>query len=142
MNIEDENDNEDVMLIDSSRANITNTTTDTTTNNNPRQPSILLHHQQQLSKNDCLFQQLSQTISIYNNSFYPTLIRQNMHFPDRKLIQFDSGKLQTLAVLLYDLKQQGHKCLIFTQMSKMLDILEIFLNLHDHSYVRLGMYRY
>jgi len=38
---------------------------------------------------------------------------------------------------LRDLKKGGHKCLIFTQMSKMLDILEIFLNLHDHTFVRL-----
>lgn len=69
--------------------------------------------------------------------FYPSQIRQRLFFPDRKLVQFDSGKLQTLATLLRDLKAGGHKCLIFTQMSKMLDILEIFLNLHGHSYVRL-----
>jgi SNF2 family DNA or RNA helicase len=69
--------------------------------------------------------------------FYPAYIRQRIFFPDRKLIQFDSGKLQTLAVLLRRLKREGHKCLIFTQMSKMLDILEIFLNLHDHTFVRL-----
>lgn len=69
--------------------------------------------------------------------FYPSRIRQRLYFPDRKLVQFDSGKLQTLAVLLRNLKTDGHKCLIFTQMSKMLDILEVFLNLHGHSYVRL-----
>lgn len=69
--------------------------------------------------------------------FYPAFIRQRIFFPDRKLIQFDSGKLQMLAVLLRNLKKDGHKCLIFTQMSKMLDILEIFLNLHDHTFVRL-----
>lgn len=94
-------------------------------------------HKQTLSKNDVFFSELSYTVSAYVHSFYPSHIRQCIHFPDRKLIQFDSGKLQTLAVLLYDLKQNGHKCLIFTQMSKMLDILEIFLNIHDHSYVRL-----
>lgn len=69
--------------------------------------------------------------------YYPCYIRQRIFFPDRKLVQFDSGKLQTLAVLLRKLKSEGHKCLIFTQMSKMLDILEIFLNLHAHTYVRL-----
>jgi SNF2 family DNA or RNA helicase len=55
----------------------------------------------------------------------------------RKLVQFDSGKLSTLSVLLRGLKRGGHKCLIFTQMSKMLDILEVFLNLNCHTYVRL-----
>ena len=69
--------------------------------------------------------------------FYPAKIRQKIFFPDRKLVQFDSGKLQTLANLLRQMKAGGHKCLIFTQMSKMLDILEVFLNLHAHTYVRL-----
>jgi SNF2 family DNA or RNA helicase len=69
--------------------------------------------------------------------FYPIRLRQSIFFPDRKLVQFDSGKLQTLAILLRDLKKNGHKCLIFTQMSKMLDILEIFLNMNAHTYVRL-----
>jgi SNF2 family DNA or RNA helicase len=69
--------------------------------------------------------------------FYPSRIRQSIFFPDRKLVQFDSGKLQVLAELLRKLKKGGHKCLIFTQMSKMLDILEVFLNLHSYTYVRL-----
>lgn len=68
---------------------------------------------------------------------YPIHKRQQIFFPDRKLVQFDSGKLQTLNVLLRNLKKGGHKCLIFTQMSKMLDILEVFLNLHAYTYVRL-----
>jgi E1A-binding protein p400 len=73
----------------------------------------------------------------YVAPFYPAYIRQKIYFPDRKLVQFDSGKLQALHTLLDRLKKGGHKCLIFTQMSKMLDILEIFLNLHAHTYVRL-----
>lgn len=69
--------------------------------------------------------------------YYDANIRQQMYFPDRKLVQFDSGKLQTLCTLLHERKKGGHKCLIFTQMSKMLDILEAFLNIHGHTYVRL-----
>ena len=63
--------------------------------------------------------------------------RLSSFFPDKKLIQFDAGKLQTLAELLHTLKRGGHRCLIFTQMSKMLDILEAFLNLNGHTYLRL-----
>lgn len=48
-----------------------------------------------------------------------------------------AGKLQTLAALLARLKAAGSRCLIFTQMAKMLDILEAFLNLHGHAYMRL-----
>lgn len=48
-----------------------------------------------------------------------------------------AGKLQQLAVLLGRLKAEGSRCLIFTQMSKMLDVLEAFLNLHSVTYMRL-----
>lgn len=58
-------------------------------------------------------------------------------FPDKKLVQFDAGKLQALAELLRERKHGGHKVLIFTQMSKMLDILEAFLNMNGHTYARL-----
>ena len=64
-------------------------------------------------------------------------VRTTLFFPDKRLIQFDCGKLQALATLLRDLKAGGHRVLIFTQMSKMLDILEAFLGLHGHTYVRL-----
>lgn len=48
-----------------------------------------------------------------------------------------SGKLQTLAVLLRQLKAEGHRVLIFTQMTRMLDVLEQFLTYHGHLYLRL-----
>ena len=66
-----------------------------------------------------------------------SIIRQSMFFPDKQLVQFDCGKLQVLATLLRTLKQGNHKVLIFTQMTRMLDILESFLNLHGYSYCRL-----
>ena len=52
-------------------------------------------------------------------------------------MQYDAGKLQTLARLLLALKKEGHRVLIFTQMTKMLDVLEQFLSLHGHVYLRL-----
>ncbi|XP_031416506.1 helicase SRCAP isoform X2 [Clupea harengus] len=59
------------------------------------------------------------------------------HFPDLRLIQYDCGKLQTLHLLLRRLKTGGHRVLIFTQMTRMLDVLEQFLNYHGHIYLRL-----
>jgi SNF2 family DNA or RNA helicase len=73
----------------------------------------------------------------YLHPFRSVQARLSSFFPDKKLIQFDSGKLQMLAELLRELKRGGHKTLIFTQMSKMLDILEAFLNLNGHTYLRL-----
>nr|XP_033800900.1 helicase SRCAP isoform X2 [Geotrypetes seraphini] len=63
----------------------------------------------------------------------------NMHtqFPDLRLIQYDCGKLQTLDRLLRQLKVGNHRVLIFTQMTRMLDVLEQFLNYHGHIYLRL-----
>ncbi|KAG8071924.1 hypothetical protein GUJ93_ZPchr0006g41460 [Zizania palustris] len=60
----------------------------------------------------------------------PAIVRRQVYFPDRRLIQFDCGKLQELAILLRRLKAEGHRALIFTQMTKMLDILEEFINLY------------
>ncbi|XP_073107085.1 protein PHOTOPERIOD-INDEPENDENT EARLY FLOWERING 1 isoform X5 [Elaeis guineensis] len=67
----------------------------------------------------------------------PATVRRQVYFPDRRLIQFDCGKLQELAVLLRRLKSEGHRALIFTQMTKMLDILEAFINLYGYTYMRL-----
>ena len=57
--------------------------------------------------------------------------------PDTRLIQYDCGKLQILANLLRTLQAGGHRVLIFTQMTKMLDVLEAFLNYHGYVYMRL-----
>ncbi|KAL0041297.1 hypothetical protein WJX77_011458 [Trebouxia sp. C0004] len=70
-------------------------------------------------------------------SLRTAVVRRQLFFPDRRLLQFDCGKLQELAQLLYQLKTGGHKALIFTQMTKMLDVLEAFLNLHGYTYLRL-----
>ncbi|KAL3134959.1 Pharynx and intestine in excess protein 1 [Trebouxia sp. C0010 RCD-2024] len=70
-------------------------------------------------------------------SLRTAIVRRQLFFPDRRLLQFDCGKLQELAQLLYQLKAGGHKALIFTQMTKMLDVLEAFLNLHGYTYLRL-----
>lgn len=58
-------------------------------------------------------------------------------FPDASLIQYDCGKLQQLDILLRKFKEDGSRVLIFTQMTKVLDILEIFLSFNGHRYLRL-----
>ena len=64
-------------------------------------------------------------------------IRNSIVFPDSRLLVYDSGKLQRLTVLLRDLQAKGSRCLIFTQMTYALDILERFLNLLGLTYLRL-----
>ncbi|KAL2009303.1 hypothetical protein VTN00DRAFT_7497 [Thermoascus crustaceus] len=69
--------------------------------------------------------------------FHEAQMRLSIAFPDKRLLQYDCGKLQRLDKLLRDLQAGGHRALIFTQMTKMLDILEQFLNIHGHRYLRL-----
>jgi len=69
--------------------------------------------------------------------FHESRMRQSIAFPDKRLLQYDCGKLQRLALLLRELQAGGHRALIFTQMTKVLDILEQFLNIHGHRYLRL-----
>ena len=61
----------------------------------------------------------------------------NVAFPDASLLQYDCGKLQQLDVLMRRLVAGGHRVLIFTQMTKVLDILEKFFNYHGYRYLRL-----
>ncbi|KAI9441528.1 helicase SWR1 [Lactarius indigo] len=64
-------------------------------------------------------------------------VKLQIAFPDLSLLQYDCGKLQQLARLLRERKAGGHRVLIFTQMTKILDILEQFLNFHGYLYLRL-----
>ncbi|XP_012528470.1 helicase domino isoform X8 [Monomorium pharaonis] len=80
-----------------------------------------------------LQQQLSPKLSL----FHPISSLMLTQFPDPRLIQYDCGKLQSLDHLLRKLKSENHRVLIFTQMTRMLDVLEAFLNFHGHIYLRL-----
>ena len=48
-----------------------------------------------------------------------------------------SSKLQFLDLILPRLKEDGHRVLIFSQFTRMLDILETFLEGKEHSYLRI-----
>ncbi|KAI8566235.1 hypothetical protein RHMOL_Rhmol02G0024400 [Rhododendron molle] len=48
-----------------------------------------------------------------------------------------SGKFELLDRLLPKLHKAGHRVLLFSQMTRLMDILEIYLQLHDFKYLRL-----
>ena len=73
----------------------------------------------------------------YRDTTFPLRTKLSIAFPDKRLLQYDCGKLQRLDTLLRDLIDNGHRALIFTQMTRVLDILEIFLNFHGYRYLRL-----
>ncbi|KAK6127289.1 hypothetical protein DH2020_038952 [Rehmannia glutinosa] len=49
----------------------------------------------------------------------------------------DSGKLQTLDILLKRLRAGNHRVLLFAQMTRMLNILEDYMNYRKYRYLRL-----
>ncbi|WWC61953.1 uncharacterized protein I303_104539 [Kwoniella dejecticola CBS 10117] len=71
------------------------------------------------------------------DTLHKSTVKLQIAFPDSSLLQYDCGKLQTLYTMLRDLKAGGHRVLIFTQMTRVLDILEIFLSYNGHRYLRL-----
>ncbi|EAR81720.2 SNF2 family amine-terminal protein, partial (macronuclear) [Tetrahymena thermophila SB210] len=80
---------------------------------------------------------MKQQLSVVAKEFHYCHIRRTLCFPSKKLLMYDCGKLNTMIQLLKKLKQRGDKVLIFTQMSRMLDIFENVLNLFNFTYVRL-----
>nr|XP_054758604.1 chromatin-remodeling ATPase INO80-like [Lytechinus pictus] len=60
-----------------------------------------------------------------------------IQIPDKDYLVTDSGKMQVLDDLLSQLKDQGHRVLIYSQMTRMIDILEEFLWHRKHTYMRL-----
>ncbi|XP_044159841.1 helicase SRCAP isoform X2 [Bufo gargarizans] len=80
---------------------------------------------------------LSWELTPHTRCLHRIISNMRTQFPDLRLIQYDCGKLQTLDRLLRQLKSGGHRVLLFTQMTRMLDVLEQFLNYHGHIYLRL-----
>ncbi|KAG2137304.1 SNF2 family N-terminal domain-containing protein [Suillus cothurnatus] len=73
----------------------------------------------------------------FDSVLHHASVKLQIAFPDPSLLQYDCGKLQELSRLLRQRKLEGHRVLIFTQMTRILDILEIFLNFHGYLYLRL-----
>ncbi|SPO30146.1 related to SWR1 - DEAH-box protein, putative RNA helicase [Ustilago trichophora] len=71
------------------------------------------------------------------DTVHPVAVKLHIAFPDASLLQYDCGKLQQLDILMRRLKAGNHRILIFTQMTRVLDILESFLNYHGYRYLRL-----
>lgn len=65
------------------------------------------------------------------------VLTPKMEFPTFMSLILDSSKLTYLDTLLLRLKAAGKRCLIFCQMTKMMDILEEFLQWRQYHYFRL-----
>ncbi|XP_075961080.1 E1A-binding protein p400 isoform X3 [Anarhichas minor] len=84
-----------------------------------------------------LHHRLQEASAPHSAEIHRLVSRPLLRFSDLQLMQMDSGKLEALAILLQKLRSDSRRVLIFTQMVKMLDILEAFLDFRQLTYVRV-----
>ncbi|URE12227.1 SNF2 family N-terminal domain [Musa troglodytarum] len=68
---------------------------------------------------------------------HPYLFVGDYNMWQKEQIVRASGKFELLDRLLPKLQRAGHRVLLFSQMTKLIDILEIYLQLYDFKYLRL-----
>lgn len=71
------------------------------------------------------------------NDIHPTHGWSYITIPDKQALVSDAGKLTVLDSLLTRLKSEGHRVLIYSQMTKMIDLLEEYMWHRRHRYMRL-----
>ncbi|KAL5008979.1 hypothetical protein ScPMuIL_014560 [Solemya velum] len=60
-----------------------------------------------------------------------------IYVPDKETLVTDAGKLNVLDRLLDRLKREGHRVLIYSQMTRMINLLEEYMWHRKHTYMRL-----
>uniref|UniRef100_A0A3B4WDG4 Chromatin-remodeling ATPase INO80 n=1 Tax=Seriola lalandi dorsalis TaxID=1841481 RepID=A0A3B4WDG4_SERLL len=70
-------------------------------------------------------------------ALYPRHGWSFIQIPDKESLITESGKLHTLDILLSRLKAQEHRVLIYSQMTRMIDLLEEYMVYRKHTYMRL-----
>lgn len=60
-----------------------------------------------------------------------------MQVPQLRKLILDSGKLAKLDGLLSELKANGHRVLLYFQMTRMIDLMEEYLAFRQYKYLRL-----
>ncbi|KAM8832897.1 chromatin-remodeling ATPase INO80 isoform 2-T2 [Spinachia spinachia] len=70
-------------------------------------------------------------------ALYPRHGWSFIRIPDKESLITESGKLHTLDILLSRLKSHGHRVLIYSQMTRMIDLLEEYMVYRKHTYMRL-----
>lgn len=68
---------------------------------------------------------------------HPYLFVENYNMYQREEIVRASGKFELLDRLLPKLRKAGHRVLLFSQMTKLLNVLEVYLQMHSFKYMRL-----
>ncbi|EPQ60689.1 hypothetical protein GLOTRDRAFT_68543 [Gloeophyllum trabeum ATCC 11539] len=76
-------------------------------------------------------------LGLFGSSPPDQLPASTMQVPDAKRLIYDSAKLARLDALLQELKSEGHRVLIYFQMTRMMDLMEEYLIYRQYKYLRL-----
>ncbi len=68
---------------------------------------------------------------------YTSSLAESINIPSMEKFIRDCGKLQKLDELLLELRAGGHRVLLYNQMTKMIDLIEEYLQYRGYSYLRL-----
>lgn len=74
----------------------------------------------------CENEEAAQLLKISLDECRPLNGWSNIQIPDKQTLITDSGKLTYLDGLLKRLKAQNHRVLIYSQMTRVIDLLEVF----------------
>jgi len=99
--------------------------------------NILLHGSVKLHNNSFCSSHYSEPATGGLTSSRPTLGWSGIVIPEKQSLISDAGKLFVLDGLLARLKEGGHRVLIYSQMTRMIDLLEEYMSHRQHSYMRL-----
>lgn len=83
-----------------------------------------------------IFDVRNQELSALVSSQVPRL-DSHIQIPQMEKFIRDSGKMSRMDQLLVELKAGGHRVLIYNQMTRMIDMMEEYLQFRGYSYVRL-----
>ncbi|KAF9606417.1 hypothetical protein IFM89_025106 [Coptis chinensis] len=68
---------------------------------------------------------------------HPYLFLRDYNIWQKEEVVRASGKFELLDRLLPKLRRAGHRVLLFSQMTRLMDILEVYLQLNDYKFLRL-----
>jgi DNA helicase INO80 len=94
-------------------------------------------YQQLATANTSLVNQYIRNSDRLPSSFQDTEAFSSVHVPNPEKLVLECGKLKKLDEMLPKLKAEGHRILMYFQMTKMIDIVEEYLSFRKYSFLRL-----
>jgi len=99
--------------------------------------NVLLHGSVKLHNNSLCSSHYSEPVTGGLVGSRPALGWSGIVIPEKQSLISDAGKLFVLDGLLARLKEGGHRVLIYSQMTRMIDLLEEYMSHRQHSFMRL-----